>query len=353
MGYNTRIMEKVNAGTGMRVLVTGGAGYIGSHFLRHARAAGMEPVVLDNLSTGHRWAVPPDVPFYEAGMAETGKVIQIMRDEGIEALAHFAGSILVGESVKDPSKYLRNNYVGTLALLEAMREAGVRDIVFSSSCAVYGLPPEAPINGVPIREDMPKRPINPYGLTKYFAEQSIKSYEKAYGLRHVSLRYFNAAGAEAGLETGEMHEPETHLIPLVLEAALGLRPHIEVYGTDYPTPDGTCVRDYVDVNDLAEAHLLAIKHLARGGESAALNLGSGRGVSVREVIEAARRVTGKAIEALESGRREGDSPVLVADISLARDLIGWEPAQGDMDAMINGAWQWTRSAIKRGIYRAG
>ena len=329
----------------MKILVTGGAGYIGSHYVRQAIQSGLEPIVLDNLSTVHRWAVPDEVPFYEADVADKVKVERILRDDRIEAVVHFAASSYVGESVQDPSKYFNNNYVGTLALLDAMVSAGVGHIVFSSTCAVYGEP-----EVTPIVESLSRSPINPYGLAKYFVEHTLDWYGRAYGLKYMALRYFNAAGADPALETGEVHDPETHLIPLVLEAAYGRREGISVFGSDYDTPDGTCVRDYIHVLDLSAAHTLALRYLEGGGQSMALNLGNGSGHSVREIIEAAAKVTGRDINVIDAPRREGDPPFLVADSALAVQRLGWKPEYGDIEVIIRHAWQWLEAAIDRGIY---
>ncbi len=262
----------------MRVLVTGGAGYIGSHTAKALARDGFEPVVLDNLVTGHRSAVRWG-PFVRGDVGDRGLVRRVIRDHRVEAVVHFAACAYVGESIQDPRKYFRNNVANTLALLDAMLDAGVDQIVFSSTCATYGVPDELPIG-----EDHPQRPVNPYGDSKLFVERMLGAYGVAYGLRSVALRYFNAAGADPEGELGENHDPETHLIPLVIEAALGRRPWVDVLGTDYPTPDGTAVRDFVHVTDLAEAHVRALGHLLGGGESVALNLGTGAGHSVREVI---------------------------------------------------------------------
>jgi len=326
----------------VKILVTGGAGYIGSHFVKVASSAGHDPVVFDNLSEGHRWAVGP-APLYEADLADRAAVSDVLKRENIEAVVHFAANAYVGESVRNPSKYFNNNYVNTLHLLDAMVEQGVRYFILSSTCAVYGVPEK-----VPIIEDAPSRPINPYGLAKHYVEETLAWYRRAYGLRYASLRYFNAAGADPGLATGEVHDPETHLIPLVLLAALGKRRHAEVFGSDYDTPDGTCVRDYVHVMDLADAHLLALEYLLAGSESGVFNLGNGRGHSVLEVIEASRKVTGINIPVARSGRREGDPPVLVADSSRARETLRWRPRYEELRTIIGHAWDWAREADRKG-----
>jgi len=318
----------------MRVLVTGGAGYIGSHTCKALARAGFEPVAFDNLSTGHRWAVKWG-PLVQADLADRDAVLDALRAHRVEAVIHFAASAYVGESMGNPRKYFRNNVVNTLNLLEAMQDAGVGTIVFSSSCAVYGIPER-----VPIPEDHPCRPISPYGESKLFVERALEWYGRAYGLRWISLRYFNAAGADPDGELGEVHDPETHLIPLAIEAALGRRPYLEIYGTDYPTPDGTAIRDYIHVTDLADAHVRALDYLRRGGASTAFNLGAGRGYSVREVVAAVERVSGRRVPALEAPRRPGDPPVLVAEVANAQELLGWTPTFRDLESIIESAWRW-------------
>ena len=316
------------------VLVTGGAGYIGSHACKALAGAGFQPVVFDNLSRGHREAVRWG-PLVEGDLADRQRLCAALIEHKVEAVMHFAAYAYVGESVADPALYYRNNLGGTLSLLEAMREAGIGEIVFSSTCATYGIP-----DGVPIREDAPQRPVNPYGETKLAIEQALHWYAAAYGLRSVSLRYFNAAGADPEGEIGEHHEPETHLVPLVLQAALGHGPHIEIYGTDYPTPDGTAIRDYVHVCDLAIAHLRALERLRGGGGSAAVNLGTGQGHSVREVIAAAELASGRKVPARAAPRRPGDPPALVADPSLAGEILGWHPQHSDLDTIIRTSLAW-------------
>lgn len=317
----------------MKILVIGGAGYVGSHALRHLLAAGHDCLVYDNLSQGHRAAVPAgrlivgrlqDRPLLEA----------VLLRERIEAVVHFAAFALVGESVRDPAKYYQNNIVGSLSLLDAMRAAGVGRLVFSSTTATYGVP-----DRVPIDEDQPQRPINPYGFSKLVVEQALADYAAAYGLGYAALRYFNAAGASPAGDIGEDHDPETHLIPLVLQVALGSRPQIEVFGDDYPTPDGTCVRDYVHVDDLASAHLLALERL-QPGQGLKLNLGTGRGHSVREVIDACRQATGHPIPVKLGARRPGDPPELVADAHRAREQLGWQPRYLEIQPIVETAWRW-------------
>ena len=316
------------------VLVTGGAGYIGSHACKALAGAGFQPVVFDNLSRGHREAVRWG-PLVEGDLADRQRLCAALIEHKVEAVMHFAAYAYVGESVTDPALYYRNNLGGTLSLLEAMREAGIGEIVFSSTCATYGIP-----DGVPIREDAPQRPVNPYGETKLAIERALHWYAAAYGLRSVSLRYFNAAGADPEGEIGEHHEPETHLVPLVLQAALGQRPHVEIYGTDYPTPDGTAIRDYVHVRDLAIAHLRALERLRGGGGSAAVNLGTGQGHSVREVIAAAELASGRKVPARAAPRRPGDPAALVADPSLAGEILGWHPQHSDLDTIIRTSLAW-------------
>ena len=319
------------------VLVTGGAGYIGSHACKVLARAGYRPVVFDNFSRGHREAVRWG-PLIEGSLAERGKLAAALARHRISVVMHFAAYAYVGESVTDPALYYANNLGGSLSLLEAMREARVDKIVFSSTCATYGTPAQ-----VPIRETLPQLPVNPYGETKLAIERALHWYGEAYGLRWVSLRYFNAAGADPEGEIGERHEPETHLVPLVLAAALAERPQVEIYGTDYPTPDGTAIRDYIHVQDLAEAHLRALEHLGAGGQSAALNLGTGCGHSVREVIRAAEAVSGKSIPCCETARRPGDPPVLVADPGLAAELLGWRARISDLETIVRTALAWHMS----------
>jgi UDP-glucose 4-epimerase len=329
----------------VRVLVTGGAGYIGSHFVKDVLSGGHTPVVYDNLSMGHKWAVLTD-RFYRAELSDTRTIEDVLKKEAIDAVVHFASNILVGESVAEPMKYFRNNYVNTLNLLDSTVRCGVKRFIHSSTAAVYGMP-----RGVPIKEEAPRHPINPYGLTKYFVEETLNAYEHAYGIKYVSLRYFNAAGADPGLQSGEAHDPETHLIPRVLEAALGTREHVDIYGTDYPTPDGTCIRDYIHVSDLAHAHTLALDYLSKEGKSGAFNLGNSKGYSVKEVIRTAEEVTGRKIPARASGRRAGDPPVLVADSSRAREVLGWKPEFEELHTILLHAWKWMRKAHEEGHMR--
>lgn len=316
------------------VLVTGGAGYIGSHVALALAAAGYHPIVYDNLSHGHRWAVQWG-PLIEGDIADKDRLVTTIRDHDIKAVLHFASFIFVGESMSDPGKYFANNFSGTLSLVEAVRETGVRHIVFSSTAAVYGMP-----EIVPITEEAPKIPINTYGDSKLMAEKLLYWYDQIYGVSFVALRYFNAAGADPEARTGEAHDPETHLIPLILDAASGIRPHIGVYGTDYPTPDGTAIRDYIHVCDLAEAHVKALDYLVAGGASTAVNLGTGTGYSVKEVIASVERITGKTVPTRYEDRRPGDPPELVADSRRGAELLNWKPKQSDIDSIVRSAWRW-------------
>ncbi len=321
----------------MGILVTGGAGYIGSATVEALRRRGGEAaVVLDNLSAGHRAALPAGVVFYQGDLNDRELLLKIMRGHSIDRVVHFAAYTSVPESVAQPEKYIRNNVINTFSLLEAMREAGARQIVFSSTAAVYGEPLR-----VPIEESHPAAPTNPYGMTKRFIEQMLESYEAAHGMRHICLRYFNACGGSA--ERGEDHQPETHLIPLVLQVALGQREAITIFGDDYPTRDGTCVRDYIHIEDLAQAHLLALDALGKGGRSMKINLGNGEGHTVREVIGAAREVTGHPIATHQAGRRPGDPSTLVASAGLAREALGWRPRYPDLKTIVASAWEWHRT----------
>jgi UDP-arabinose 4-epimerase len=319
----------------MRVLVTGGAGYIGSHACKALAEAGHEPITYDNLSTGHDWASRWG-PLEVGDILDPARLAEVFARHRPDAVMHFAALAYVGVSVRDPSSYHRTNVVGTLNLLDAARAAGVNRIVFSSSCATYGVPEH-----VPIAIDTPQRPVNPYGWTKLAGERMLAEHCAAYGLGAVALRYFNASGAEPSAAIGEDHDPETHLIPLALDVAADRRPHLDLYGDDYPTPDGTCIRDYVHVCDLADAHVLALDACNPGAISAA-NLGVGRGYSVREVVEAVRRVTGRDVATRVAPRRPGDPPALVADASPASTLLGWSARWTELDAIIESAWRWHR-----------
>jgi UDP-glucose 4-epimerase len=319
----------------MNVLVIGGAGYIGSHAVRALMEADHGVVVYDNLSRGHREAVP-DGLLIEGELADRQRLVEVLREKKIDAVMHFAAFALVNESVNDPALYYRNNVLAPLELLDAMREAGVDKIVFSSTTATYGEP-----ETIPIPEDTPQQPINPYGFTKLVFERALADYAAAYGIGYAALRYFNAAGARPDGSIGEDHDPETHLIPIVLQVVLGQRDKITVFGDDYSTPDGTCVRDYVHVDDLAAAHLSALERL-EPGQGLCVNLGTGRGTSVREIIDACRAVTGHPIPEVMGQRRAGDPPELVADPRLASDVLGWKPQYTDVRAMVETAWNWHR-----------
>jgi UDP-glucose-4-epimerase GalE len=321
------------------VLVTGGAGYIGSHACKALAKAGFTPIAYDSLVYGHREAVRWG-PLVEADLADRAVLAETLRRYEIAAVMHFAAFAYVGESMTKPELYFNNNVVNTIGLLDALLAAQVRHIVFSSTCATYGTP-----DTVPITEETPQRPVNPYGETKLMIERALHWYGQAHGLRYAALRYFNAAGADPDGEIGEEHDPETHLIPLILDAAAGKRAEIGIFGIDYPTPDGSAIRDYIHVQDLAEAHVAAIAHLAAGGESIALNLGTGSGHSVREVIDAAERITGRHIPRRETGRRPGDPAALVADAGKARRAIGWTAKVSDLDSIIGTAWRWHQRPI--------
>ena len=317
----------------MSVLIVGGAGFIGSQTAKHVAAAGLTPVVFDNLSSGHRWALRWGA-FEEGDLADRAALDRVLEKHAVTAVIHFAGFIQVGESVRDPRKYFQNNVTATLTLLDALVARGVRDIVFSSSAAVYG----APVR-VPLDEGHPIEPLSPYGDSKAMVERFLRWYGDAYGLRWAALRYFNAAGADPDGELGEEHESESHLIPLALAAALG-GPGLSVFGTDYPTPDGTAIRDYVHVADLADAHVLALRHLAGGGPSFAANVGTGIGHSVRAVLDSVERIAGHPVVRTEVARRAGDSPELVADSRKLQSLLGWRPKYPELDVMVEHAHRW-------------
>jgi UDP-glucose 4-epimerase len=323
----------------MRILVTGGAGYIGSHAVRLFLERGHDVWVYDNLSMGHRAAVPAE-RLIAADLCETQRLDHALMLHRIEAVVHFAAFAFVGESVTNPAKYYQNNLVNTLNLFDALRRHKIGRIVFSSTCATYGVP-----EIVPITEEEKQKPINPYGNTKLAVEHALADYAAAYGWGFAALRYFNAAGAAPDGSIGEDHDPETHLIPLVLQTALGQRSAIEVFGTDYPTPDGTCVRDYIHVDDLADAHLLALEALAPG-KQLRYNLGTGRGYSVREVIRAAEEVTGKKVGVREGPRRAGDPPVLVAASEKVQRELGWRPKYTDLRSVVETAWKWHKAHPK-------
>ncbi|WP_028563884.1 UDP-glucose 4-epimerase GalE [Paenibacillus pinihumi] len=318
----------------MAVLVTGGAGYIGSHTVAALLERGESIVVLDNLQQGHKEALLGG-KLYVGDLRDADVLDKVFTENQIDAVIHFAANSLVGESMKIPGKYYHNNVYGTLCLLEKMQEHGVGKIVFSSTAATYGEP-----ENVPIDENDRTLPTNAYGETKLAMEKMMKWFDTAHGIKWISLRYFNAAGAHASGKIGEAHNPETHLVPIVLEAALGKRPHISVFGDDYATPDGTCIRDYIHVSDLADAHVLAVDKLRSGGESAVYNLGNGQGFSVNEVIEIARQVTGREIKAVVEPRRAGDPATLVASSQRARTELGWNPVRNKLEDIIASAWSW-------------
>lgn len=317
----------------MAILVTGGAGYIGSVMVELMRGKGEQVVVLDNLSRGHLASVDASVPFYQGGVGDRALVARVCQGHRVEACIHFAGLAYVGESVTEPKLYFENNVEQGIALLDALLGAGVRRFVFSSTCATYGEPVH-----VPIDEQHPQQPTNPYGWSKLFLEKILAAYDHAYGLRSVALRYFNAAGALP--QRGEHHAPETHLIPNVLYAAMGRLPHVSVFGGAYPTPDGTAIRDYIHVADLCTAHVQALDYLRGGGASQCINLGNGQGYSVSEVIETARRVTGRKIKAALEPARPGDPSRLIANAEKANSVLGWEPQYPELEAIVRTAWEW-------------
>jgi UDP-arabinose 4-epimerase len=323
------------------VLVTGGAGYIGSHVCKALGAAGYRPVTYDDLSTGHDWAVRWG-PFERGDLADRRRLAAAMSKHRPVAVVHLAGRIIASESVSDPATYYRANVLSTLSLLDQMRSSGIERVVFSSSAAVYGEP-----QSIPMAEDHPRQPVSPYGASKLMAERILADYAGAFGLRSASLRYFNAAGADPEGEIGEAHPVETHLIPLVLDAAAGRQPDVAICGTDYPTRDGTCLRDYVHVSDLARAHVLALTHLEEAAGAHVFNLGAGKGATVREVIETAVRVTGRTIAVRVKPRRPGDPAALLADAARARQILGWRPAFPTLEAQIATAWNWLEHSQRR------
>lgn len=316
----------------MKILVTGSAGYIGSHVVKELNRSGFETIGLDNFVHGHSWAVRGD--FIECDLLDSKKLRNIFETHDISAVIHFAGFAYVSESVLNPLIYYQNNVIGTLNLLEAMIKNNVKDIIFSSSCTVYGIPHE-----IPISESHPTNPINPYGRTKLIIEKILYDFQSAYGIRYVSLRYFNAAGADPDGELGEVHTPETHLIPNIINAAL-TGDKIEIFGTDYPTIDGTCIRDYIHVTDLASAHILALKYILEGGENDTFNLGNSRGYSVREIINIVKEITKKDIKVKEGSRRNGDPPILMANNNKARKILGWKSNYPQIETIIESAWNW-------------
>ncbi|MFW5730716.1 MAG: UDP-glucose 4-epimerase GalE [Desulfonatronovibrionaceae bacterium] len=316
------------------ILVTGGAGYIGSHTCKELQKQGSTPISLDNLVYGHEWAVRWG-PLIRGDISDAELLDQIFEKYRPEAVIHFAAFAYVGESVTDPAKYYRNNVAGTLTLLEAMKRHGCSAIVFSSTCATYGEP-----QTIPLPDDHVQAPINPYGRSKLFIEQILKDFDQAYGIKNICLRYFNAAGADPDLETGEDHQPETHLIPLTIMSAMGLRKELEIFGHDYPTHDGTAVRDYIHVTDLSRAHILALEHLEKTKQSHSFNLGTGQGHSVLEVVKAVERISSLSVPARISARRPGDPPALVAEAEQAREILGWRPEFPDLETIVRTAWNW-------------
>ena len=325
------------------ILVTGGAGYIGSHACKALSKAGYHPITYDNLINGHDWAVRWG-PLERGDILDRSRIDDVITKYQPSAIMHFAAFAYVGESVTDPGKYYRNNVVGSLNLLEAARDNSVSSFVFSSTCATYGVP-----DALPITEDTPQRPINPYGASKLMVERMLSDFGAAHGMRSIILRYFNAAGADPDTEIGETHEPETHLIPLVLDAATGRRSQVTVFGSDYNTPDGTCIRDYIHVSDLAEAHVRAIELLGTGAASRVFNVGTGRGYSVKEVIDTVSRISGKTVSVELGSRRTGDPAALVAEASRAQDELDWEARMPGLDQIVSTAWAWHQRGIA-GIY---
>lgn len=320
----------------MKILVLGGAGYIGSHTVYRLIEQGNEVVIFDNLETGYIEAVHPKAKFYKGDLRNRVEIDSVLdKEDGIDAVIHFAANSLVGESMINPLKYYDNNLCGTKVLLESLVAHNIKNIVFSSTAATYGEPKHTPI-----LEDDPTNPTNCYGETKKAMERMFYWTQQAHGLKYVSLRYFNACGAHISGRIGEAHNPETHLIPIILQAANGTRDHISIFGTDYNTPDGTCIRDYIHVTDLAQAHILAVKYLLNGGESNIFNLGNGVGFSVREVIETAKKVTGKEIKVIEEERRAGDPAILIASSDKAKNILGWKPEYDDLSTIIETAWRW-------------
>ncbi len=327
------------------VIVTGGAGYIGSHTCKALAKSGYTPITYDNLVYGHQYAVKWG-PFEQGDISDRTRLDEVIEKYHPIAVMHFAAYAYVGESVSDPGKYYRNNVAGTLTVLEAMRDHGMDKFIFSSTCATYGMP-----ETVPIPENHPQRPINPYGATKLMIERILQDFDTAHDLRSISLRYFNAAGADPQAEIGEDHHPETHLIPLVLDAAAGKRPNITIYGDDYDTPDGTCIRDYIHVTDLADAHLLALQALEKGAKTTAYNLGNGQGCSVKQVIDTAKKVTGKNIPVASGARRPGDPSHLTGDAKRIVKELNWTPSHPSLETIIQTAWRWQKSCKQQTSFR--
>ncbi|HLP26822.1 MAG TPA: UDP-glucose 4-epimerase GalE [Acidobacteriota bacterium] len=325
----------------MKVLVAGGAGYIGSHCVRQLLAAGHEPVVVDNLVYGHRHAVAPEIPFYDVDFGDAAAIVRVFNEHRIDVVMHFAAYAYVGESVTNPIKYYRNNLAAPLTLLEVMLQHGVKKFVFSSTCATYGVPER-----LPITENLPQAPINPYGQTKLDVENLLKALARSHGLSFAAFRYFNAAGASEDGKIGEDHEPETHLIPLAIGAAQGLRPALQVFGTDYQTPDGTCLRDYVHVDDLSRAHIAVFEKLATPGAQFFYNLGTGTPTSVKEVINAVEKVSGLKVPVAYAPRRAGDPPALYADSTKAKTELNWTPKFTTIEPIIETAWRWHKAKPK-------
>lgn len=316
------------------ILIVGGAGYIGSHVNKLLNREGFDTVVFDNLSRGHREFVKWGA-FFEGDLTDKERIRSCFRTFPIDTVMHFSAFAYVGESVLHPSRYYRNNVINTLNLLDVMRENGVRHFIFSSTCAVYGIP-----ESIPIREDHAKHPVNPYGKSKLMIEEILEDYDQAYGIKHINLRYFNAAGADPEGEIGEWHEPETHLIPLAIAAAINTSEHVKIFGTDYPTADGTCIRDFIHVMDLADAHIRAMHYVKKQNQSDSFNLGNGRGYSVKEVIDTVRRLSGRDFKVMETERRPGDPPILISDYQKAADLLGWKPSYPDLRSIVETAFRW-------------
>ncbi len=325
--------------TKTELLITGGAGYIGSHMVRKLLTEDYTPVVIDNLVYGHKQALPKNISFYQGDISDQKLLAKIFREHQIKAVLHFSAYAYVGESVENPRKYYENNVVGTLNLLNSMLAADIKYFIFSSTCATYGMPLTKKLT-----ETHDQKPINPYGNTKLMIEKILADYDKAYGLKHINLRYFNAAGADDSGEIGEAHDPETHLTPLVQQNIKGLRKNIKVFGTDYSTSDGTCIRDYIHVNDLADAHLLALQYLFKNNKSDSFNLGNENGYSVFEVIEACEKIARKKAHIINAKRRAGDPPVLVADASKAKKLLRWKPKY-DLTDIVKTAWNWENKRV--------